>query len=460
MTLFCDLRYTLPMEISLLSLSVQLKIHVAEIEAMRKLTEKTAKNCLSMPTLIFIMFIALPCYGEIIFETDFNNNADWQPRPVSATNDTATAGAFVSCDYNTASCAAAPSPTGWDYYRSTGWWWGPNYEDTVRIKSTAGDGTVVGRGGAGKAFIMYNEANVGSSGDGWGADGILLKLLPIDQAELYVSFWLKTSALQFQNDRSNLKLFRTSHFDKTNTTIFQAFSGGPRAPIYVYDLQTSTTYGVEQMHSYRCDPQASDYYCPNSPAKAADSGTHFIIGDVLKRMPETPSDAGAWGDTNWHRHDFRIKMNTYAGSGTWNADGILEFWFDGVLQKSTKNIKWINSGTDTSIGWNTIEFGGNAYNNFSDNWVTNKNYVVGDKINYSGYMWECIQNVTYTNSTRPSFSTPIYWKKLGIVSGQKIEQWYAIDDVVVSTTPIPQDYVIGGTKPPTAPKNVTGTPIK
>lgn len=423
---------------------------------MIKLTEKIAKNCLLMLTLILITLIAPPCYGEVIFETDFNNNADWQPRPVGKTNDTATGGATVWCDYNIPDCSAAPPPTGWEYYKSAGWWWGPMYEDTLRIKATAGDGTLVGRGGSGKAFVMYNEASIGSSGDGWGADGILLKLLPVDQSELYVRFWLKTSNLQFQNDRSNLKLFRTSHFDRTNTTIFQAFSGGPRAPIYVYDLQSSTTYGVEQMHSYRCYPQTTDYYCPNSPAGQVDSTTHFTIGGVLKRMPETAADTGAWGDTNWHKHEFHIKMNTYAGGGAWNSDGMLEFWYDGVLQKSTKNIKWINSGTDASIGWNTVEFGGNAFNSFSDSWVTGKSYIVGDRINFSGYVWECIQNVTYSSTTKPSFSSQINWKRIGIVQDQKIEQWYAIDDVVVSTTPIPKDYVIGGPKPIASPQNVKG----
>lgn len=120
--------------------------------------------------ILFTLLIPSVCTAGVIFEDNFDTQADWQPRP--ATNDASPGGATAGCDFNTANCTW-PIPTGWNYFRSTGLWWGPTYPDTIRIKSTADDGTIVGRGGAGKAFVVYNESNSGASGDGWGADGQL-----------------------------------------------------------------------------------------------------------------------------------------------------------------------------------------------------------------------------------------------------------------------------------------------
>lgn len=352
-------------------------------------------------TIALLFVVKSTCCSEIIFEDNFDSHPDWQPRPSGITNDASPSGGVVSCDYE--SCTTAP-PTGWDYFRVTGLWWGPTYNDTLRITNQTG------RGGSGKSFIVYNESNLGASGDGWGADGILAKLLPQDKAELYVQYYLRTQSgwSWKQNERIGVKTFRSAHFDKTGS-MWSAFSGGTRAPIMIYDLLNSSDvigqkYGVEQSAAFRCDPQSTDYYCPNSPAgQGLPAGLNFYKtaypGGAIYADSDDPHTAGLWADTNWHKFTLHLKMNTYAGSGTWNADGVYEAWYDGVLQYSRLDIKWIDSGSDSSIGWNTIELGGNAYNTYSD---------------------------------------PI----------NKSEQWYAIDDVVVSTTPIPDDYEIGGATPP------------
>jgi len=341
-----------------------------------------------------------PSSGAVIFEDNFDAHTDWQPRPAGITNDASPSGGVAACDFPDASCSVA-APTGWDYYRVTGLWWGPTYNDTLRITNQEG------RGGSGKSFIVYNESNLGASGDGWGADGILAKLLSQDQPELYVRYYLRTQTAWTweMNQRIGIKMFRSAHFDRAGS-MWSAFSGGTRAPIMVADLMNSAgpteqLYGVEQSASFRCDPQATDYLCPNSPAgQGLPAGTKYYKtnypGGTVYPNSDDPHTAGLWADTNWHKFEFHVKMNTYAGGGVWNSDGVYEGWYDGVLQFTRSDIKWINSGTDSSIGWNTIEIGGNAYNTYSD----------------------------------PS---------------NKAEQWYAIDDVVVSTTTIPSDYVIGPT---------------
>lgn len=342
--------------------------------------------------MIFLISISVSSSAQaaILFEDNFDGLADWRPHP--ANDDMSPAGSVAACDFATQSCSWG-LPGLWDYFRSTGWWWEPSYKDTLRIASQTSHG--MGEAdGAGKSFIVYNESNVGSSGDGWGADGILAKALEQDEAELYVRFWLKTQpAWRWMDGRIGVKLFRVMHFDRSGS-VFQFYENGDSGPIYLYGLQNSTVYGVEQAHSFRCDPQESDYYCPNSPSAESDSTTHFTIGGIVKGEPTVPTDPGMWADGVWHRHDFRLKMNTYAGNGNWNADGVLEFWYDGELQKSRSDIKWINSGTDSSIGWNTVAIGGNAYNLWAEE----------------------------------------------VAHG---EQWYAVDDVVVSTTALPADYVPG-----------------
>ena len=95
--------------------------------------------------------------------------------------------------------------------------------------------------------------------------------------------------------------------------------------------------------------------------------------------------SGMWADGQWHRYDLRAKLNN-----TGSADGIVEFSFDGVKKFSVSNAKFKLSGSN-SIGWNAIQVGGNQQTDFPGG-----------------------------------------------------EQWYAIDDIVVSTTPIPDNYVIGG----------------
>jgi len=86
------------------------------------------------------------------------------------------------------------------------------------------------------------------------------------------------------------------------------------------------------------------------------------------------------------------------------ANGILQMWMDGVQKTNATKLTWIGS-SGTAVGWNQFVLGGNSNNTFSP-------------------------------------STPA-------------DQWYVIDDVVVSTVPIPDSYVIGSGSsditPPAAP---------
>lgn len=378
--------------------------------------------------------------AKVIFEENFNNLDDWQPR--AATNDVA---GTVSCSLPDTVCTTLP-PANWSFFRGTGLWWGPNYNDTVRITSQAG------RGGSGKSFIVYNEANIGASGDGWGADGQLSKYFAQDYPELYIRAWTYYQpGWQWPSiDDMIVKTLRADHYTGTGE-FYTNFSGGNNAPIALYYFKYSNTYGTQFTLNTRCEPKATNYNC--SPAYNPTPLTLPLKGTTYK-----PNEVGEPADGTWHRIDLHIKMNTYS-NGAFNSDGVLESWYDGTLVQSKSDLRWLDTGSNPNWGWNAVSLGGNAYNSFSDNWVTGKNYIIGDRINFSGYVFVCTQNHTFSNSTKPSlFSTSAYWNKIEIVKDRPIEQWYAIDDVVISTTTIPQDYVIGGPKPLAAPANVLATP--
>ena len=316
------------------------------------------------------MLLTSVSLADVIFYDSFDNQSDWQPRP--ATNDASPSGGVATCDYTTSNCAW-PVPAGWSYFRSTGLWWGPTYQDTIRITGEQG------RGGYGKAFIEYTESNSGASGDGWGADGQLTKLFNQDYQDLYARVWIKTQAgWQWPSNNDMLiKMFRAYHFDRSGS-IYSFFSGGNSCPIVLWDFKHSNTYGTRGMNSFRGDPQETRYYMDG------DSGSDYLLkaGDSAIE----PTGTGMLADGLWHSLEFHIKMNTYnVGTGTWNSDGVYELWNDGELKFSRKNLLWKSTGSDPAIGWNTIAIGGNAYNSYTD------------PANHG-------------------------------------EQWYAMDDVVVSTT--------------------------
>lgn len=343
--------------------------------------------------IIILLFITIvvamqqpPASAEVIFEDDFNAHTNWFPVPSGATNDMSPAGSAYICDYGQ-DCSAAPPPSGWTNYKTAGLWWPPLYKATLEITDQ------VHAGISGKSFRFYNESNIGSSGDGWGNDGMLTKLLDSDHQEIFVRFKFRAQpGWQYTlTDDMLIKMFRVGHYDRTGS-LYTYFPGGNTAPISLFDLKFSNIYGIRAQvdGTYRCDPQATDYSCPG-----------LSVGDILwpASVSIQPTDSGQFADGNWHVLDFHFRMNTYSG-GAWNSDGVYSFIYNGTTIVSRNNINWKRTGSAENIGWNVISLGGNNHNLYAE-------------------------------------------------ASEHAEQWYAIDDVVVSTTPIPYDYEIGGSTPPT-----------
>ena len=124
------------------------------------------------------------------------------------------------------------------------------------------------------------------------------------------------------------------------------------------------------------------------------------VSNTVQKMDYQYATA-TWSDGNWHRFKYHIKLNT---AGSYN--GVMEMWQDGNLVYQHTDVMWKESGS-TAPGFTHVMFGGNSDNP---------------------------------------------WANPG-------EQWYAMDDIVISTTDIPDNYIPGGgqaeTTAPAAPRNLS-----
>ncbi|WP_281999185.1 Ig-like domain-containing protein [Geotalea uraniireducens] len=155
------------------------------------------------------------------------------------------------------------------------------------------------------------------------------------------------------------------------------------SPTYFWDFGTSSSASASYLPAYRCDQSPTDYYCVNLA-----SSNNYQKNDYLY-VWGSGGPTSKFADTQWHRYDYHIKMNDPGQN-----NGILEWSFDGNIVESHNDVVWKEASSTSSLGWNAFALGGNSNNTFS--------------------------------------STPT-------------DQWYAVDDLVVSTTAIPDSYTIGGT---------------
>ena len=315
---------------------------------------------------MFCLFgFALPSYGAVVFEDNFDAQANWEKgKPAS------------EVDYGP--WPAPGAPTNWSTWRAAPWY--TAVTSPVSITNAVNSDHTTGSGKAFKAVTQSGGPNI--FGTAYNSDTILAKVFPQEYQELYVRFWLKTQpGWQYTINQSNYnKIFRLFRYDGTGN-IFEAFSGGSQAPIMLFQL-SSNWNAANAKYSIL----GRGYPIPTNYNSAT-----FTNQEVDMSFGTGASTAsGSWADGGWHRYDFHAKLNT-----TGSANGVVEMFYDGVKKFSATNANFKLSGSN-SIGWNAIDLGGNSQTNFGT---------------------------------------------VGTASG---EQWYAIDDVVVSTTPIPDNYVIGG----------------
>ncbi|MDY6857508.1 MAG: dockerin type I domain-containing protein [Thermodesulfobacteriota bacterium] len=364
---------------------------------MAEIISRQAKTLLKKAVLLVVGFFFISLLwqdvinAEVIFEDNFDIQDDW-----TITQPTGSSESCISnCDV----------PTGWTGYRN-GFSYcdgGPGYNN-IYLNQFIGypsEKSERGRGGGGKALTFWDESCCNFFED---SDGMLAVHLDQECQELYIRFFIKFGHIAsdpemlwqlgyLSSGTGSHKLLHVQHYLDGNPWSYFYRNEGNQ-PVFVANFKHWNDW-YEATGTGRCfcgNGGGEDcYYCGGTP-----SGSGGFSGRV---GTYDWYDNGAIGDGNWHCVEWRLKMNTYDEvNETFRADGIMQFWHDGVLYLEKTNIPWNQNGSDTNPirGFSFISIGGNNQNR----WIT-----------------DC--------------------------TGTECEQWYAIDDVVISTEYIGPDYVIG-----------------
>ena len=324
------------------------------------------------------VFFLLPkfVFANVIFETNFDSNADWN----------------TSGQYEGNECAdpCTTAPTNWTNYRvvdGSGTW--PNPVGSIqRLPGLLADHTGTDNG---KAFVVYNESH---SNDNWPGDAILMNHFGAQYKELYLRAWIRTQAGWQATGSALSKILRLQYYDESKNGPgynFANFDAGSNAPTALLELGTmgdtaqhpdASAYAM----AHRCLPAATlngldQYYCEaTGPLFQQTDTSSYINTSTFPSITGT----GSWADAQWHELEMHVVMNDPGAS-----NGTYELFFDGnkVDGSHTGTVQWVSPGYSVP-GWNVVAIGGNSDNSFAG------------------------------------------------TSNQQGSQWYAIDDVVVSTTPI------------------------
>ena len=228
------------------------------------------------------------------------------------------------------------------------------------------------RGGSGKCWTYWQESCVNYFDN---SDGMLFKDLGQEYQEVYIRIYMKfKSGWERKVDHSSFKLFHVQHIiPGTNPYIYHDVEGGQNnRPLAAGGIREDAGY----MYLY------GDGLCYTNIS---------CHGDILWSLGTITAayQAGGIFDGNWHSIEWRFKSNTVINT----ANGIVEVWFDGVKLNYFSgyignNINFNDAGSSELRGFRYIGLGGNS----ESQWDTS-----------CSNMADC-------------------------------EQWYAIDDVVISTT--------------------------
>jgi len=361
------------------------------------------RNLISLSLFLIIIH---PVFGEILFEDNFDSHPDW-----TLPQENLGGGTGASCESN------CDVPSGWDaYYNGDSWCTGGPGHNNMYLDD------INPRGGLGKSLTFWDEACTAQFED---SDGNLAKNLGGHYTDLFLRYFIKYSpTYKWDSGTENPvntgyvpqhKLIHIWNYDDDGVgnplwNFFDRANYLRQRPAFVPGWLVYNNQIRYNANGIRCDATRD---CMGDPSIGTTNHLDFqeVIGD------------GIWGNTlgddEWHSLEYHVKMNTYDNNAqTFLADGVHEFWIDGELIYSRYNIPWTDNDYDTNRerGFNFVSIGGNNRN------IWTRLEQAPDSI-----LWD--------------------FDIQGACSGTECEQWYAIDDVVISTEYIGPDYVIGD--PPT-----------
>ena len=219
----------------------------------------------------------------------------------------------------------------------------------------------------GHAFIAkYGTAE-------YSGDSRIDKYVATEYPDIWMSLYVKFEPGYADG---NFKFVRIQHLDAAGLSdnAFIGFPSGYLSPGGLFDLNANgsnpATATAGKRMAYRCDPQASAYYCTTADGVPNDD-TDWHFSCTYPNSCSDPLVSTSWGDGNWHRLKFHIKMNSVLGAN----DGIFDVWYDETLISTEHDIRWRKSGAD-AVGWNVFALGGNTTGLPAEKWAAFDDVVI------------------------------------------------------------------------------------
>jgi len=326
-------------------------------------------------------------------------------------------------------------PGEWDTIYQSGYYQPPFAHDSLEILRTNSEKA---RGGTGKSAVNWREFHTDPNWiNQWKSNsalGMHLDGLQGGYEQLYVEFWIKFDPnWTSSNGSGSSKVFRVFSWDEVGS-FWQAFQGGSQGPLVLWDYGFDSTYGARNIVSFRGGPHGENYKMTDSEVDdlprylngLGDMSANFTSdlknatysGDAtmedkvnLSPMPDSGvvSHEQVWGKSdNWTKMGFFVKMNSAPGV----KDGVFKQWINGQLMIETNKVEWVGQNAENKmVKWNAVGIGGNDY-----------------------------------------------WVGAGKENADRYEEWYAVDDLVISTEVLPGNS--NGIDSGTAPSPPTGVSVK
>lgn len=329
--------------------------------------------------LLLALLLPTNIFADVLFEENFDTLPDW------ATQE------------NPGGIASLPGS--FDYGYTEELYHPANITNSVPSIFISGNNSDQIFGETGKALIVTYETK--NNAEGWVSDGFLTKDIPPSN-EIYVSFKIRFQpGFNAEETGGSVKLFRILSWDGTGSRS-KFFQDGNYAPLYMFNWGKSD-YGLRQDHAFRCDDQATTYYCTSPPllnppnelnngAMSANFTSHSLssrIPDLVNGgfLPSTGSvsHAQVYSD-KWNKVEYYVKLNSSPST----QDGLFKFWLNGELLIDMNGIPWIGNNGRMNAKWNSVSFGGNGrhywdtsntpFNTSKERWVAFDDIIVRNSL--------------------------------------------------------------------------------
>ena len=275
----------------------------------------------------------------------------------------------------------------------------PNNHASIEILAANADKT---RSGTGKSMVNWREAYDPGK---FASDSQMARLLGQEYDEIYVEFWIRFSDNWYS--RNNIgsvtsKVFRVGHYAGPPANIVNGQEGGI-GPLFYWGYNHSN-FGLQSNPAYRSGPPGENYffnyddygleqqynYTSKTIGMAVGGGNPQVVDQVnggiladVDRYDFISHDQLHGPTERWTKMAWYVKMNSAPGV----ADGVMMQWVNDQRVQIVETVPWAGTNTENKmVGWNYIAIGGNDYflkaeeGTFLEDWYAIDDLVVRDSI--------------------------------------------------------------------------------